>query len=100
MQQNRGATVSKNLLRELGEIGDKLREVEGVLVTPEALAVLRRTGTAPSDLATRYRDDCLKAERNELIGYRLSSESGLASETCVHVALDPDLDRVVIYEEW
>lgn len=90
----------ENLLEELQEIRPRLREVDGVLVTPKALEVLRRTGTSPTDLVDRYRSDCSGEGRGGLIGYRLSAEARPGSEVCVHVALDPDLDRVVIYEEW
>ncbi len=88
------------VLAELREVRPRLQEVEGILVTPQALKVMRRTHTSPAGLAARYENDRSEAGPTELIGYRLSSEAKPDSETCVHVAFDPELDRVVIYEEW
>jgi hypothetical protein len=99
-----GAIVSeKNLLAELREVRPRLQQVEGILATPKALEVMRRTRTSPARLAARYENDLSKVSKvvaPELIGYRLSSEAKPDSETCVHVAFDPELERVVIYEEW
>lgn len=61
---------------------------------------MRRTRTSPAALATRYENDRPETGSTELVGYRLSSKARPASETCVHVAFDLELDRVVIYEEW
>lgn len=88
------------VLAELREVRTGLRKVEGVLVTEKAAEVLRRARTSPPGLVARYENDRSWTGRTELIGYRLSSEPGPASETCVHVAFDPELGRVVIYEEW
>ncbi len=95
-----GATLSENLLAELREVRPRLQQVEGILATPKAVEVMRRTRTSPASLAARYENDRSDAGPTELIGYRLSSEAKPDSETCVHVAFDPELDRVVIYEEW
>jgi hypothetical protein len=92
--------VSVNLLAELREVRPRLREVEGTLATPKAMEVMRRTGTDPASLAARYGNDRSEGGPTELIGYRLSCEAKPDSETCVHVAFDPELGRVVIYEEW
>lgn len=91
--------VEYGVLAELREARSRLREVEGILVTAEAMKVMRRTRTSPADLAARYENDRLGFGPTELIGYRLSSEAKPASETGVHVAFDPELGRVVIYEE-
>ena len=88
------------VLAELREIRPRLREVEGILVTPEAMEVMRHARTSPSGLAAQYENDRSVKGSTELIGYRLSSEPKPDSETCVHVAFDLELDRVVIYEEW
>ena len=95
-----GPTLSENLLAELREVRPRLRQVEGILATPKAMEVMRRLRTSPAGLAARYENDRSQAGPTELIGYRLSSEAKSDSETCVHVAFDPELDRVVIYEEW
>ena len=95
-----GAALSENLLAELREVRPRLRQVEGILATPKAMEVMQRTRTSPASLAARYENDRSQAGPTELIGYRLSSEAKPDSETCVHVAFDPELDRVVIYEEW
>lgn len=87
------------VLAELREVRPRALEVDGIFVTPKALEVLRRTRTDPTDLAARYEDDRSGTGVTELIGYGLSSEAKPAAETCVHVAFDPELDRVVIYEE-
>ena len=92
--------MSVNLFAELQEVRPRLREVEGTLVTPKAMEVMRRTRTDPASLAARYINDRSEGEPTELIGYHLSSEAKADSETCVHVAFDPELGRVVIYEEW
>ena len=92
--------MSANLIAELREVRPRLREVEGILATSKALEVMRRTRTSPASLAARYRNDRSEGEPAELIGYRLSCEAKPDSETCVHVAFDPELGRVVIYEEW
>jgi hypothetical protein len=96
----RSSVVSVNLLAELREVRPRLREVEGIFTTPKAMEVMRRTRTDPASLAARYRNDRSEGEPTELIGYQLSSEAKPDSETCVHVAFDPELGRVVIYEEW
>lgn len=91
----------ENLLRELREVRPKLEEAEGILVTPEAMEVMQRTGTSPAWLAQCYQRDRRSRDVTELIGYALSQGSTRPdSETSVHVAFDPELDRVVIYEEW
>lgn len=91
----------ENLLRELQEVRLRLKEVEGILVTPEAMEVMRRTGTSPAWLAECYRRDRRSQDVTELLGYRLSRDSTRPdSETSVHVVFDPGLDQVVIYEEW
>ena len=92
--------MSANLIAELREARPRLREVEGILATSKALEVMRRTRTSPASLEARYRNDRSEGEPAELIGYRLSCEAKPDSETCVHVAFDPELGRVVIYEEW
>ena len=58
-----------------------------------------RAEASPSRIANRYRTDCAEFGRTGLIGYRLSPGKP-DSETCVHVAFDPELGRIVIYEEW
>ena len=88
------------VLAELREVRPRLLEVEGILVTPEAMKIVQRTHASPAGLAVQYENDRSGAGSTELIGYQLSSEPKPASETCVHVAFDPELDRVVIYEEW
>ena len=88
------------ILAELREVRPRAREVDGIFVTPKAMEVLRRTKTGAADLAVRYDKDRSGAGVTELIGYQLSVEAKPASETSVHVALDPELNRVVIYEEW
>lgn len=88
------------MLGELREIRPGLREVEGVLVTAKAREVMRRTGTSPANLVVRYERDRRGKEPTVLIGYLLSSENLPYSETSVHVAYDPELGRVVIWEEW
>jgi hypothetical protein len=95
-----GPTLSENLLAELREVRPRLQQVEGILATPKAIEVMRRLRTSPAGLAARYENDRSQAGPTELIGYRLSSEAKPDSETCVHVAFDPELERVVIYEEW
>lgn len=89
----RGTSLSGRVLPEL-------REVEGVLASPEVAEVMQRARTSSRSLAARYQNDRSGAGPTELIGYRLSSETGPDTETCVHVAFDPELVRVVIYEEW
>jgi hypothetical protein len=59
------------------------------------------TSSLASVSLPRYENDSLGSGTDpELIGLRLSSEAKPDSETCVHVAFDPELDPVVIYEEW
>ncbi len=58
-------------------------------------------GTTPANLVARYQQDLRGTAGAILIRYRLlHSETGPDSETCVHVAFDPELAEVVIYEEW
>lgn len=92
--------LKHGILAELREVRPRLQEVEGILTTPKAARVMRRTCTSPADLVARYENDRLETGPTELIGYQLSSEDKPASETCVHIAFDLELDRVVIYEEW
>ena len=92
--------LRERVLAELREVRPRVREVDGIFITPKAMEVLRRTRNDPAELATRYENEHPGARTAELIGYQLSSEAKPASETCVHVAFDPELDRVVIYEEW
>ena len=92
--------IVDRVLAELRDVRTGTREVDGVFVSSKAIEVLRRTGIDPRDLAARYEKDRSGAGTTELIGYRLSTEAKPTSEACVHVAFDPELDRVVIYEEW
>ncbi len=74
--------MSENLLlAELREVRPRLQQVEGILATPKAMEVMRRTRTDPASLAARYRNDRSEGEPTELIGYHLSSEAKPDSET-------------------
>ena len=86
--------------RKLAELRDSMTDVGGIHATPEAIALMKDTGTDPGELAARYCTDCARVGSIELIGYFLDQEKEHHGSEAVHVVLDPETNRITIYEEF
>ena len=92
--------VSEVTRRELAEFRDSTKDVGGIRATPAAIALMEESGTDPGELAARYCTDCAKVGSIDLIGYFLDQNKEHHGSEAVHVVLDPETNRITIYEEF
>lgn len=92
--------VSGGARQELAELRESMTDVGGIRATPAAIALMQETGTDPGELAARYCEDCARAGGIELIGYFLDQNREPYGSGAVHVMLDPETNRITIYEEF
>ena len=92
--------VSEVTRRELAELRDSTEYVSGIRATPAAIALMKETGTDPGELAARYCTDCARVGSIDLIGYFLDQNKEHHGSEAVHVVLDPETNRITIYEEF
>ncbi len=86
--------------RELAELRDSMTDIGRIRATPAAIALMQETGTDPGELAARYCEGCASAGRIDLIGYFLDENKESYGSGAVHVVLDPETNRITIYEEF
>jgi len=90
--------LSDATLRELA--GLETVDAGGVLVTRAALTLLHEAGVHPGELVARYLEGCVRSGRIALVGYYVDPDREPRGSGALHVVLDPERHRVVIYEEF